>query len=124
MQRHLERHHRPPPIGAPSTYTNPDLNQAQSPKDAGIIGLLTGQDYHETVDPSKNGVVHQPRGIACPWPNAFGPKNVSETHRTESSANCAFMFRRAYDLRRHLRSAHGLEVDANEVGAWVLAHKC
>lgn len=128
MQRHLERHHRPQPNGVTSTSTTAPIPDQTSTSEVGnIISLLTGQDYYESQNPSKANAAHRSRVIACPWPDAFGatqfPGGNSKNQSAEPSAKCAFTFSRAYDLRRHLRSAHKLEVDADEVSAWVSEHK-
>ena len=39
--------------------------------------------------------------------------------RAEAVKRCAYIFSRAYDLRRHLKAEHGLELDKEEVDGWV-----
>ncbi|KAG9087691.1 Strongly-conserved Zn-finger binding protein (TFIIIA), partial [Ceratobasidium sp. UAMH 11750] len=99
MQRHLERHHRETATPVPA--------QASAPT---TISALTGQ---------QRSVKNRPRIIACPWPDAFGAGDSAD----QTAPRCAFRFSRAYDLRRHLKSAHGLEVESDEVAAWVSGHK-
>jgi general transcription factor IIIA len=127
MQRHIERHHHPSQAGSISTSTLPlyaSSGQEQVPAIGHAIGLITGQDYHESRNPPKANATHRSRVIACPWPDAFGAKKfLGGSASAGHSTKCAFIFSRAYDLRRHLRSAHGLDVDAHEVSAWVLEYK-
>ncbi|EUC56061.1 transcription factor iiia protein, putative [Rhizoctonia solani AG-3 Rhs1AP] len=125
MQRHLERHHRPQDnevIPQQSASTN----QKEATEKEQIINLITGQDYDASPRSLKTGAA-RPRAIHCPWPNAFEMRKSSDKEHAFPLAGtqdqCAFRFKRAYDLRRHLRSAHGLDVNADEVGAWVLEHK-
>ncbi|QRV73745.1 C2H2 zinc finger [Ceratobasidium sp. AG-Ba] len=96
MQRHLERHHR-------ETAPSPPTPIAESSIEA-LIG-------------HQRSAKNRPRLIACPWPNAFGPEPSISAGMIRT--RCAFKFSRAYDLRRHLKSAHCLEVEADEVGFWV-----
>ncbi|KAG8729052.1 Strongly-conserved Zn-finger binding protein (TFIIIA) [Ceratobasidium sp. 428] len=100
MQRHMERHHRETATPAPA-----------QPPASNTIGSLSGQQCS-----AKN----RPRVIACPWPDAFGADPVVN----QTASRCAFRFSRAYDLRRHLKSTHGLEAGSDEVNAWVLKQKC
>ncbi|QRW16826.1 C2H2 zinc finger [Rhizoctonia solani] len=127
MQRHLERHHRPQnnESALPKPNSKP-TNQKNTAKAGTLIGLLTGQDYDESPQSSKSNAPPRPRLISCPWPSAFGTtKLVNEpaSSTIDNLVKCAFKFSRAYDLRRHLRSAHGLEAGADEVNAWVLKYK-
>ncbi|KAF8705406.1 Zinc finger, C2H2 type, partial [Rhizoctonia solani] len=123
MQRHLERHHRPEDSESalPKPSSNP-TNQKNITKTSTLIGLLTGQDYDKSPRSSKSNASPRPRLINCPWPNAFGTTKLVN-QPTFSTVKCAFKFSRAYDLRRHLRSAHELEAGADEVNAWVLKYK-
>lgn len=128
MQRHLERHHRPVPSSLPAPPERAPDKREDTSTMGNVIALLTGQDYHEPLVTSKAKAkaAHRPRVIACPWPNAFGGTRFSsgsDNPTVNHPSKCAFMFSRAYDLRRHLRSAHGLEVGAHEVGAWVSERK-
>ncbi|CEL56273.1 Transcription factor IIIA OS=Schizosaccharomyces pombe (strain 972 / ATCC 24843) GN=sfc2 PE=2 SV=1 [Rhizoctonia solani AG-1 IB] len=125
MQRHLERHHR-------LQDNDPVLIKPASPDQKGatnasrIISLITGQDYDELPPSSNANAAHRPRVINCPWPNAFEttkPPHSTTSPTIDTLAKCAFKFSRAYDLRRHLRSAHALEVDTEEVNAWVSKYK-
>lgn len=125
MQRHLERHHHPqdnestPPQAA-------STDQKKATEKGQIIDLITGQDYDGSSRSLKASAA-QPRAINCPWPNAFEFRKPSDKQHsfplTETQAKCAFKFSRAYDLRRHLHSAHGMDVNADEVSAWVLERK-
>ncbi|KAF8600465.1 hypothetical protein BDV93DRAFT_525337 [Ceratobasidium sp. AG-I] len=114
MQRHVERHHSNRQ-DEPSTASTPESSYALGQ----TISLLTGQDYLRVSTKSK-----LQRVIACPWPDAFGAEDVPQAAGPASvGSRCAFMFSRAYDLRRHLRSAHGLEVEAEDVNSWVVERK-
>ena len=114
MQRHVERHHS---SRQDEASTAPALESSQALGQT--ISLLTGQDYLQVSSKSK-----LQRVIACPWPDAFGAENATQAIGPAfASSRCAFMFSRAYDLRRHLRSTHGLEVEAEDVNSWVVERK-
>lgn len=72
------------------------------------INAITGKAYAEQV----NG--H--RRFQCPYPNL--PETFAVAGPSSSRA-CAHFFGRAYDLRRHLRSDHRLEVEKEVVDDWV-----
>jgi general transcription factor IIIA len=98
------------------------------------IDTITGKAYafHAQLQ------LHQSRKtLRCPHPavDCFLPSsaNISVTiHSTPASApsassssrlsqaGCAYVFTRAYDLRRHLRSEHGIEVEKEVVEEWVV----
>jgi general transcription factor IIIA len=82
------------------------------------------------------------RVIACPWPDAFntgallGPPSSTNSSSTLTptspspsairitttvigSRRCAFKFSRAYDLARHLRSEHSIDIEHGIVEEWV-----
>ncbi|CAG8657976.1 13759_t:CDS:2, partial [Acaulospora colombiana] len=67
------------------------------------------------------------RVILCPWPSFLSLNVASEDDHavhegtvvgTELIA-CGGIFHRAYDLRRHLRADHGLELSKEELNAWL-----
>ncbi|KAH7335606.1 hypothetical protein B0J17DRAFT_720146 [Rhizoctonia solani] len=122
MQRHLERHHRPKDDESTSSQPT-STDQEKVAETSRIIGLITGQDYDE---PSKKARAVRPRIINCPWPNVFKvgkPSDNQASQIPEIHPQCAFKFSRAYDLRRHLRRAHRLDINADEASAWALEHK-
>jgi len=62
--------------------------------------------------------VQNSRALTCPHPQVAEISGES-TPSPGSSKQCSYLFSRGYDLRRHLRSEHGLEVDKEKVDKWV-----
>jgi len=70
------------------------------------IGWITGKDYTSSA---KHRNTRRPL-LPCPWPNGFGFE--------ENVGQCAYIFSRAYDLRRHLKTDHALELSKEEIDHW------
>ena len=78
------------------------------------IGGITGQSYLERSVKIK-------RALRCPYPHfpsAFVPGSDPALSVPDSVVPCEYIFGRAYDLRRHLLSEHGLAVEKGAVVEW------
>lgn len=78
------------------------------------IDGITGKSYLE-----RNAGIR--RALSCPYPHfppTFVPSRDSELSALESVVPCEYVFGRAYDLRRHLLSEHGLAVEKGVVDMW------
>ncbi|EJD08590.1 uncharacterized protein FOMMEDRAFT_73501 [Fomitiporia mediterranea MF3/22] len=73
-----------------------------------VIDVLTGKAYEDHAKRRLSAT----ETLACPYPVIPGHK--LETSSGLSSAPCKFVFSRAYDLRRHLASAHALNIDREQ----------
>ena len=105
-------------------------------------GSLEGVESSNQIQARRRA--RRKRVIACPWPDAF---NANAFSASSSSANassmlmstslssattaitkvvdgvrCAFKFSRAYDLARHLRSEHAMDIKQKVVEEWVGRH--
>ncbi|GJJ06620.1 hypothetical protein Clacol_000813 [Clathrus columnatus] len=81
------------------------------------IDWITGKNY---ILRSGHNNTRRPL-VPCPWPNRF---DLTMTIRKEESIEkCSYIFSRAYDLRRHLKAEHSLELTKDEVDAWVKAYR-
>ncbi|KAF8487680.1 hypothetical protein JB92DRAFT_2758971 [Gautieria morchelliformis] len=114
LQRHTAKNHRAKerPVNAA-----PASSEGEG-ESSSIIGWITGTNY---VSPSAH---HNTRRalVPCPWPDRFESEDLNGDKPTPAQAGlgqCAFMFSRAYDLRRHLKSDHGLELTKDETDEWV-----
>jgi len=79
------------------------------------IDGITGRSYLE-----RNAKIR--RALRCPYPrlpSAFVFGRDSGLSVSDSVVPCEHVFGRAYDLRRHLLSEHGLSVGKGVVDAWV-----
>jgi len=78
------------------------------------IEVITGKSYL-----ARNAKIR--RALRCPHPNfpsAFVPSRDAELPASDPVLPCEHVFGRAYDLRRHLLSEHGLVVERGIVDAW------
>lgn len=78
------------------------------------IDVLTGNFYKQQA---KKKLEASPNMLPCPYPRM---QEVGlPCNGTLSTENCDYVFSRAYDLRRHLASAHEISIEKEEVDAWV-----
>ncbi|KAG9018517.1 Strongly-conserved Zn-finger binding protein (TFIIIA) [Tulasnella sp. JGI-2019a] len=97
LKAHL-RACKPKPPATASTINS----LGQSSSTSSLIDQLTGTAYKDEARKNK-------RVLTCPW-LSLGNKNVGQDTQLSQQC-CAHVFGRMYDLRRHLKSAHGLETD-------------
>lgn len=114
LQRHTSKAHATSNISFKATPVSSGDDGEPSP----TIGWITGTNY---TSPSAHRNTRRAL-VSCPWPDGFGPGdlNLDEPARAQADIeHCAFVFSRAYDLRRHLRADHGLEFTKDEMDNWV-----
>ncbi|KAF8348279.1 transcription factor iiia [Amanita rubescens] len=73
------------------------------------IDTITGHAYRKRAE------ANQQKGLRCPYPDVG---QISLEKVMEGSERCDYMFTRAYDVRRHLLSVHGLEIDKETMDHW------
>ena len=87
--------------------------RAQSPN-VSIINEITGVAYEEHT-------ARTPAPLRCPHPAMEGfpsTPSVENLNMWGGTAACEYVFGRAYDLRRHLRAVHGVDLDKEVVDRW------
>ena len=114
LQRHTTKVH------ATSEFSATLVSSEDDGEPSSTIEWITGTNY---TSPSTHRNTRRAL-VPCPWPNGFEPKdpNRNELLQVQADADigrCAFVFSRAYDLRRHLKADHGLELTKNEMDEWV-----
>ncbi|TFK44446.1 transcription factor iiia [Crucibulum laeve] len=123
LQRHIARAHAPP---TSSSSHSEDSEDSDSPDDTFNIDLITGYSYAKHA----RAAVASGKMLRCPYPHlpddlltvsAVSPQVLEKTVGT--SANCGYVFSRAYDLRRHLRATHAIETQKDDVDEWVKDQK-
>ncbi|KAL5513353.1 hypothetical protein ACEPAH_3752 [Sanghuangporus vaninii] len=131
LQRHMARVHE----HASMVHLEMDLpaesssaSASVSKPDADPIDLLTGKAYE---DRAKKRLATHKNALVCPYPdmdtssllstNSTTSRLLGDQTSSQPRGSCGFVFSRAYDLRRHLSSAHDLEVDREEVVALIEA---
>lgn len=115
LQRHLARKHlRARSLDSSAAGAADDDDP--DPLSADPIHLLTGKQK------LKDGLSRRTtRKITCIWYDLFKSGLVlsSSSSLSSASAPCAFAFTRVYDLRRHLKSEHGLKVETQILSEWL-----
>ncbi|KAF9268732.1 hypothetical protein L218DRAFT_892168, partial [Marasmius fiardii PR-910] len=127
LQRHSAKAHAAPPLGDISD-SEPKAKRKQ--KIDMSINAITGVTYAQQAK-EKLGRF---KALKCPFPRleGMGITDTAVTMVEGSSADgrgrgrdyeCDYVFSRAYDLRRHLRAGHAVEVDRVRVEEWVDGQK-
>lgn len=75
---------------------------------------ITGMAYSKRAQQQ----MESSRSLCCPFPD-LQDLLTDGTAASSSDKRCEYVFTRAYDFRRHLRSEHGLDAEKDEVDAWV-----
>lgn len=90
------------------------------------INTITGLTYATNASERLSSST----ALRCPHPHhlvGLVPASMSADAQiiatTSTSKGCEYVFSRAYDLRRHLRAEHGVEVGKERVDAWVRERK-
>ncbi|EGO26511.1 hypothetical protein SERLADRAFT_447702 [Serpula lacrymans var. lacrymans S7.9] len=90
------------------------------------IDSITGKSYAYRAQSQMASA----KALRCPYPNMEDLLSTESTNALASSSShsqnmpsCDHVLTRAYDLRRHLKAEHGLEVDKEQVDAWVRFRK-
>lgn len=110
LQRHVAQTHRQ--AESSDCFGDPEDDNARGVRMD--IGGITGRSYLERSAKIK-------RPLRCPYPHfpsAFVSGRGLESSVLDPVAPCEHVFGRAYDLRRHLLSEHGLAVEKRVVDAW------
>jgi general transcription factor IIIA len=118
LQRHTARLHTE---GLDPDDTTPEMSPAEDDAEEpeletqrlemSAIDFLTGRAYASRIRSSK--------ALCCPYPSLQGLQGAFIPPPVPGVEPCPFVFSRAYDLRRHLRAEHGLEVSKDIADAWV-----
>ncbi|KAF9460752.1 hypothetical protein BDZ94DRAFT_1222680 [Collybia nuda] len=91
------------------------------------IDVITGSAYAKRTLAN----IASLKALQCPYPHLQGlgiitqqnEPNIGEHIPRETERNCEYAFSRAYDLRRHLQTTHGLFIDKESVNDWVQDQK-
>ena len=79
-----------------------------------MINEITGVAYEERT-------ANTPAPLRCPYPAMEGfppPPSLERLSIYGDARPCEYVFGRAYDLRRHLRAVHGVELQKETVDVW------
>lgn len=112
LQRHLTRVHVPE-----SEEEDGDESGAENERDAATPQPSVGFSIDDLTGMSYQTQVRTTAKLECPYPDV---SLLVEESIAGSSAKCQYVFTRAYDLRRHLKSEHGLDVEKEKADEWVV----
>jgi uncharacterized C2H2 Zn-finger protein len=117
LRRHLGKSHLSPKSASGSDSSGEDVTPtARFRMD---IDAITGQAYAARAREQ----VLSARAFQCPYPHmdslVFVVDVGQEGKLLGGSQRCEYVFSRAYDLRRHLGSAHGAQTEKGSLDQWV-----
>ncbi|KAJ7729544.1 hypothetical protein DFH07DRAFT_850197 [Mycena maculata] len=116
LQRHLTKHHNPSPS---SESSDEGRNRPTRPAASNMdIDMITGNTYAQNAQAKLKAA----KALQCPYPYLNGLDllyKISDNGHTSDRLICDYVFSRAYDLRRHLQTAHDIVVDKENVDRWV-----
>lgn len=137
LQRHCAKlhgiHSAEPDEEGPDVEDKDDIdNQTlEDGEEESFIEALTGRAYKRRRLENRNATSTETskskakKVLCCPWPHFMSDHGEQSTHvdsgreAQDLQTVCEAIFHRAYDLRRHLKAEHGLELDKEEMAAWV-----
>jgi len=86
------------------------------------IDSITGKTYATHAEQQ----VQYAKALQCPYPHLAGIVDTTTDAQTlpvAGSSECRYVFSRGYDLWRHLRTTHQVEVERDDVDQWVKSTK-
>jgi len=88
------------------------------------IDTITGMSYTSKA----NDRLTASKALRCPHPHLGALVSITgsgdhEMAGSSMSRICEYVFSRAYDLRRHLRAEHEVDVEKDKVDEWVKGAK-
>jgi general transcription factor IIIA len=123
LQRHLAKIHSA--HTGDSDPANPSNEEDIHEKDKAVqqmdIDTITGFSYASNA----NERISSSNALRCPYPDLglltpeSGNPNDTGVAGASTSKGCGYVFSRAYDLRRHLRAEHGVDVEKEKADEWV-----
>jgi general transcription factor IIIA len=116
LERHLAKLHSSKSVHAETA--SDEEAPATDVDDAMDIEAITGKAYAARLQNAMS--------IRCPYPHVdalVASTATPDTSGPSSSKTCEHILTRAYDLRRHLRSEHGVDTEKEKVDTWVSAQR-
>ncbi|KAF7428555.1 Strongly-conserved Zn-finger binding protein (TFIIIA) [Pleurotus ostreatus] len=124
LQRHLAKIHKASGDSTSSEAEETEADGHARAHESDVlldIDAVTGNSYSKRAAEK----VETAKALRCPHPHLQGLGLLDTALATilESESSCEYVFSRAYDLRRHLRANHGIELEKDVVDKWVLKQK-
>lgn len=120
LQRHLGKIHKADQAEDGSADDSEASGTESDPQQSWGVRVddITGMSYVKRAQEKMTS----PRSLCCPFPDLHG-LIPDVTQVKGGDKRCEYVFTRAYDFRRHLRSEHGLEVEKEDVYTWAKSVK-
>ncbi|KAF8547623.1 hypothetical protein OG21DRAFT_1517181 [Imleria badia] len=115
LERHLAKLHSSKSVHSESSSEEEFATDTDDTMD---IEAITGKAYTARLQDATS--------IRCPYPHVdalVASTATLDASGPSSSKTCEHVLTRAYDLRRHLRSEHGVDTEKEKVDAWVRAQR-
>ncbi|KAF9049912.1 transcription factor iiia [Panaeolus papilionaceus] len=112
LQRHTAKLH--PSFDVVEESESSDDEGAQSEGLEFDIDKITGKSYSQQAEAR----LKEAKALACPFPS-LQHFVVNYSPPAVGPAGCQYVFTRAYDLRRHLATAHQVDAEKDMVDQWV-----
>ncbi|KAG6889107.1 hypothetical protein C0995_003676 [Termitomyces sp. Mi166 len=127
LQRHLAKAHHRMSDDDPeeSDWGSGHKNPRKATSTSLDIDTITGHSYAQRT----RAKMANATALLCPYPQLGGTTLIIEEDAAEpdpqasATRPCEYAFSRAYDLRRHLKAAHGVIVVKESVDEWVSGQK-
>ncbi|EKM60953.1 uncharacterized protein PHACADRAFT_133931 [Phanerochaete carnosa HHB-10118-sp] len=120
LQRHLGKIHKADQVEDGSADDSEASGTESDPQQLWGVRVddITGMSYVKRAQEKMTS----PRSLCCPFPDLHGL--IPDVYQVKGGdKRCEYVFTRAYDFRRHLRSEHGLEVEKENVYTWAKSVK-
>jgi hypothetical protein len=125
LQRHLAKVHSAHTGDSDSADPSDEEDNHETDKDNAVqqmnIDTITGFSYASYA----NERISSSKALRCPYPDLglltpeSGDPDGTDVAGASTTKGCGYVFSRAYDLRRHLRAEHGVEVKKEKADEWV-----
>ncbi|KAI0932343.1 hypothetical protein AcW2_001001 [Taiwanofungus camphoratus] len=117
LQRHMAKVHSAHSSSSSESETCDSSDEAGETAAVPMgIDFITGNAYATRARMKSDN----PKILRCPYPDLPAVlSGMSVSSASCSDVACLYVFSRAYDLRRHLQSEHGVEVEREAADRWV-----
>jgi general transcription factor IIIA len=128
LQRHLAKVHSTHTGESDSAEATDEEDEETTPTNKTVqrmdIDTITGMSYTSKA----NERLTASKALQCPHPYLGALVSMTgsgdlEMAGSSTSRICEYVFSRAYDLRRHLRTEHEVDVEKDKVDEWVKGAK-
>ncbi|TFK23684.1 transcription factor iiia [Coprinopsis marcescibilis] len=118
LQRHTAKVH----VSSDHMHDSTSDEESETPRPdqpahTSKIDLITGKAYATRAESRMS----RGRAFGCPFPDFDGILSSPLPGSSNHQPRCSACFTRLYDLRRHLESSHDVQVEKDDLTAWISA---